>query len=67
MMKRAVLIRLDKIGDLVLTLPADRQRALRDYECHWYISKGLGFVAEHANPPRQYREVARAGQRAAGA
>jgi ADP-heptose:LPS heptosyltransferase len=56
MSKKALLIRLDRIGDLVLTLPADQQPALRDYECTWYISKGLGFVAQHSQPPRHFVE-----------
>jgi heptosyltransferase I len=56
MSKKALLIRLDRIGDLVLTLPADEQNSLRDYDCTWYISKGLGFIASHAAPPRTYVE-----------
>lgn len=56
MSKKALLIRLDKIGDLVLTLPADQQPALKDYDCTWFISKGLGFVPEHAVPPRRFME-----------
>lgn len=54
--KTALLIRLDRIGDLVLTLPADEQPALKDYRRVWFISKGLGFVPEHAVPAREFQE-----------
>ncbi len=52
---RALFIRLDKIGDLVCTLPAD-ELAL-DLEVLWIVAKGLGFVADHAVPKRNYIEL----------
>lgn len=39
------MIRLDRMGDLVLTLPCD-QLVAEEYECHWVIPKGLEFVAQ---------------------
>jgi heptosyltransferase I len=52
----ALLIRIDRIGDLVLTLPSDQNLALKNYNCHWFIAKGLGFVAQNSQPPRTYSE-----------
>lgn len=54
--KKALLIRIDRIGDLILTLPADQQPTLKDYQCHWFISKGLGFIPDHADPKRSFHE-----------
>lgn len=56
-MKSALLIRLDKIGDLVLTLPADQQTSLANYQCTWIVSSGMGFVPQHALPLRNYFEL----------
>lgn len=52
----ALLVRIDRIGDLVLTLPADQNPLLADYEIHWGLSQGLGFVAQNSSPPRRYSE-----------
>lgn len=57
MKPRAVLIRLDKIGDLVSTLPVDELEPLKDFDVHWIVSQGLAFVADHAVPKRQYLEL----------
>lgn len=54
-----VLIRMDKLGDLVLSLPCDQHPALKDREVHWAITKGLEFVAEQALPRRKYSSFAR--------
>lgn len=57
--KKALLIRLDKIGDLICTLPADQlsvfhtTEAEGPYAVHWMISKGLDFVPRNALPIRQ--------------
>jgi heptosyltransferase I len=55
-MKKLLLIRLDKIGDLVCTLCVDQIPTLANYETHWIISKGLGFIPDHARPQRNYTE-----------
>lgn len=55
----AVLIRLDKIGDLVSTLPVDELPPLQEYDIQWVVSTGLGFVPDHASPPRKYIELNR--------
>lgn len=57
MTKKALLVRLDKIGDLVLTIPADQQKSLSEYECIWIVAKGMGFIPAHAHPPRKYFEL----------
>jgi heptosyltransferase I len=54
---RALLVRMDKIGDLVLSLPADGIPALKEYTTHWLISRGTGFVPAHAAPARPYFEA----------
>lgn len=57
MAQKALLVRLDKIGDLVLTLPADQQPALSHFECVWIVSKGMGFIPSHAVPQRNFYEL----------
>lgn len=52
-MKKAILLRLDRIGDLILTLPCD-QLIAGDYEVHWITPQGLDFVVQHATPARRF-------------
>ena len=52
-MKKAILLRLDRMGDLILTLPCD-QLITGDYEVHWMIPQGLDFVVRHATPERHF-------------
>ena len=59
------LIRLDKIGDLVSTLPVDQISELARHEVRWVINEGLGFLAECAVPQRQYLEIPLNDQRTA--
>jgi heptosyltransferase I len=54
-----VLVRMDKIGDLVLTLPVDEHPALQGSHVHWFISSGLGFVTAQASPLRASTEFKR--------
>lgn len=56
---KILLVRLDRIGDLVLTLPVEESLRKIDpkAEIRWWIPKGLSFVAAAANPPRAVREV----------
>lgn len=51
---KTLLIRLDKIGDLVLSLGVDQHPGLSDREVHWVVPKGLDFVMEAAVPSRSY-------------
>lgn len=54
-------VRVDRIGDLVLSLPADGQfgeienEGERDVD--WWTSEGLGFIGDHAVPRRRVREM----------
>jgi heptosyltransferase I len=54
-------VRMDRMGDLILSLPADGQfPELPDSgerEVDWWISEGLGFIADHAIPRRRVREM----------
>lgn len=54
---KLLLIRLDKIGDLISTLPADELEVFKGHQVHWVISKGNGFLAEAADPPRSFTEI----------
>jgi heptosyltransferase I len=53
-----VLIQLDKIGNLVSTLPVDEIFPTElQSERHWVVAKGLGFLPKLASPARPYSEV----------
>lgn len=52
---KGLLIRLDKIGDLVSTIPCD-EVIPSQVQCQWAISKGLSPVLECARPARQWAE-----------
>lgn len=54
-----VLVRMDKIGDLVVSLPVDEHPALNSPRVHWFITKGLSFITEQAQPKRRAHEFKR--------
>lgn len=58
-MKKVLLIRLDKIGDLISTMCVDESTSLDQTEVRWVISKGLGFVPDWAQPSRAYVELSK--------
>jgi ADP-heptose:LPS heptosyltransferase len=58
-MKRILLIRLDKIGDLISTMCVDQASFLSGCEVKWVIAKGLGFVPDNAEPQRSYIELSK--------
>jgi ADP-heptose:LPS heptosyltransferase len=59
MSKKALLIRLDRIGDLCLTLPCeDRLRANGFDDIKWFYPSGLDFVMQASEPPRHGLAVA---------
>ncbi|MEK2644328.1 glycosyltransferase family 9 protein [Bdellovibrio sp. BCCA] len=58
-MKKVLLIRLDKIGDLICTMCVDQVSFLKDCDVRWVISKGLGFVPDNADPKRKYIELSK--------
>lgn len=43
-------VRIDRIGDLVLTLPVSHHSQLKHLKKAWVIPAGLDFVLEHAQP-----------------
>ncbi|MCB0340708.1 MAG: glycosyltransferase family 9 protein [Pseudobdellovibrionaceae bacterium] len=45
--KKLLLVRLDRMGDLVLTLPVDSHPDLKDTECFWIIPVGLDFIVQN--------------------
>lgn len=55
--KKGVFIRLDKIGDLICTLPVDQ--ILDESECDitWIVQKGLGSVIDLGLKKRKYLEL----------
>lgn len=55
--KKLLLIRLDRIGDLALTMPVDS--AFAQDQVHWWIPQGLSFLANHAIPKRTAFEINR--------
>lgn len=58
-MKKVLLIRLDKIGDLISTMPVDQADLLKGDEVRWVIAKGMGFVPDNAEPKRTYVELSK--------
>lgn len=59
MAQKVLLIRLDKIGDLICTLCVDQVSFLKDCEVQWVIAKGLSFIPENAEPPRKFIELSK--------
>lgn len=58
-MKKVLLIRLDKIGDLISTLCVDQGSFMTGLQSHWVIAQGLGFVPELSQPQREYLELSK--------
>ena len=54
-----VLVRMDKIGDLIVSLPVDEHPAFAGQRIHWFITQGLGFITDQAAPKRQATEFKR--------
>ncbi len=57
MKKKVALIRLDKIGDLICTLPADQVLDSSAYEVIWVIQKGLGALLDLSQKKINYIEL----------
>ena len=55
--KKVLLIRLDKIGDLICTLPADQILDSQIYDTTWIVQKGLGSVVDLGEKKRTYIEI----------
>lgn len=54
-----VIVRMDKIGDLVLSLPVDEHPAFLGYRVQWFVCAGLKFIPEQAAPKRAAIEFKR--------
>lgn len=52
-----VFIRLDKIGDLIATLPVDQHPDLKPQQITWVVSEGLGVLLQKSDPLRKYIEI----------
>ena len=57
MKRKILLIRLDKIGDLICTLPADQVLDENLYDVSWVVQKGMGQVVELGAKKRKYIEI----------
>ncbi|MEI7974126.1 MAG: glycosyltransferase family 9 protein [Bdellovibrio sp.] len=58
MKKSLILVRTDKIGDLILSLPVDELRP-PDWDCCWIISEGMEWILQHSIPPRNYIPISK--------
>jgi ADP-heptose:LPS heptosyltransferase len=55
--KKVLLIRLDKIGDLICTLPADQILDSHYYDVTWVVQKGMGQIIDLGDRKRKYIEI----------
>jgi heptosyltransferase I len=55
--KKIVLIRLDKIGDLICSLPVDQVLDKNEYDVTWIVQKGMGQVVDLGSRKRKYFEL----------
>ena len=58
-MPKTLLVRMDKIGDLVLSLNADQHPGLRESQCQWLIAKGLDWVAQAHVPSKNFKSFSK--------
>lgn len=57
--ERVLLIRMDKLGDLVLSISCDQLPILQGRHVTWLVSANTGFIPAHSLPRRNYFESAR--------
>ncbi len=55
--KKVLLIRLDKIGDLICTLPVDQIFYENQFDITWVVQKGLGQILDLGEKKRSYIEI----------
>lgn len=55
--KKVLLLRLDKIGDLICSLPVDQILDESQFEVTWVVQKGLGQVVDLGAKKRNYIEL----------
>lgn len=56
-MKKVGLIRIDKMGDLINTIPIDQCDTFKGAQVSWAIAQGLKPFVDLAEPPRQVAEI----------
>lgn len=56
---KILFVRVDRIGDLILTLPVDQLEPLKGASVDWALTRGLGVYAESAVPKRTHFEIER--------
>jgi heptosyltransferase I len=56
---KVLLVRFDKIGDLIATLPVDQISPLQDdkYSVHWVVAHAVEPVIRHAKPERSFSAI----------
>ena len=52
--RHSLFVRLDRIGDLVLTLPVDEIPAFAERSVHWLVPDQLAFIPRLAQPNRAF-------------
>ncbi|MCM2353992.1 MAG: glycosyltransferase family 9 protein [Pseudobdellovibrio sp.] len=57
MKKKIVLIRLDKIGDLICTLPTDQVLDQSAHDVTWVVQKGMGNIVNFGEKKRKFIEL----------
>ena len=55
--EKLLIVRMDKLGDLVLSLPVDQAPVAKACQVTWLISQGTGFIAQNAVPERSFYEL----------
>lgn len=62
--KKILLLRLDKIGDLICTLPVDQVLDESVYDITWVVQKGLGKILDLGQKRRKYIELDKQNEKA---
>ena len=57
-MKKALFIRMDRIGDLIFSLPCDRL-VQTTHEVVWLIPENLDFICQSAKPQRSFKTLSK--------
>ena len=55
--KKAVFIRIDKLGDLINTLPADQLQAAKNLDITWVVSNAVKPLIVRAIPERKFETI----------
>jgi heptosyltransferase I len=58
-LKKVLMVRLDRIGDLILTLPTDQLPGFSESDVTWLVQRGMEFIPEASAPRRKHRSLDR--------